>query len=190
MRRAGARDLPILSMTMRDGLVDQEEKFKKRIASANTSTYKIVKRGQLVVGFPIDEGVLSFQDRYSEALVSPAYEIWDIKSSEHIETRYLEKYLRSSRAINYYRSKLQGTTARRRSLPKDAFLALPITLPATSEQQRIVQILDSAEKLRTKRRATIALLGDLTQSAFLEIFGNPAHNPMGWPIKTVGDLLV
>src|ERR1044072_399010 len=77
-RRAGNKDLPILSMTMRDGLVDQADKFKKRVASADTSAYRIVDRGQLVVGFPIDEGVLSFQRLYDSVIVSPAYEIWDL----------------------------------------------------------------------------------------------------------------
>jgi len=31
--RAGKRNFPVLSITMRDGLVDQSEKFKKRVAS-------------------------------------------------------------------------------------------------------------------------------------------------------------
>ena len=52
LERAGNRDLPILSMTMHEGLVDQGTKFKKRVASANTADYKLVRRNQLVVGFP------------------------------------------------------------------------------------------------------------------------------------------
>jgi type I restriction enzyme S subunit len=70
VKRANGGDFPILSMTMRDGLVDQANKFKKRVASIDTSQYKVVKEGQLVVGFPIDEGVLSFQRLYKEAIVS------------------------------------------------------------------------------------------------------------------------
>jgi type I restriction enzyme S subunit len=173
---------------MRDGLVNQEQKFKKRIASTDTSTYKVVARGQLVVGFPIDEGVLSFQNRYDQAIVSPAYEIWDIRNPDNVEAGYLEKYLRSPRAIDYYRSKLQGTTARRRSLPKDAFLALPIALPAISEQRRIVQVLDKVDALRMKRRETITLLDNLTQSIFLDMFGDPRKNPHSWVRTKLSDL--
>ena len=36
VRRAGYEDLPILSMTMRGGLVDQADKFKKRIVPRRT----------------------------------------------------------------------------------------------------------------------------------------------------------
>ena len=68
--KAGQRShLPILSMTMKNGLVDQATKFSKRIASVDVSPYNAVKRGQLVVGFPIDEAVLSIQDKYELAIV-------------------------------------------------------------------------------------------------------------------------
>ena len=56
VERCGNRDFPVLSMTMHDGIVLQADRFKKAIASKDRSTYKVVKPGQLVVGFPIDEG--------------------------------------------------------------------------------------------------------------------------------------
>ena len=36
---AKERQLPVLSMTMRDGLVDQSAKFKKRVASSDTADF-------------------------------------------------------------------------------------------------------------------------------------------------------
>jgi type I restriction enzyme S subunit len=68
--------------------------------------------------------------------------------------------------------------------------ATKITLPPLQEQQRIAEILDRAEALRAKRRAALAQLNTLTQSIFLSFFGDPATNPMGWPICRIGDLLV
>lgn len=35
-------------------------RFKKALVSKDQSNYKVVKLGQLVVGFPIDEGVCIF----------------------------------------------------------------------------------------------------------------------------------
>lgn len=83
--RAGSGIFPILSMTMHDGLVEQAKKFKKRVASSDTSQYKVVKSNQLVVGFPIDEGVLSFQYLFDEAIVSPAYDVWDLQNDEQVD---------------------------------------------------------------------------------------------------------
>ena len=179
--RAGRQQYPILSMTMHYGLVDQQEKFKKRVASLDTSPYKVVAKGQLVVGFPIDEGVLSFQDLYDYAIVSPAYEIWDLTDPAGVYRPYLERYLRSPRALSYYASKLQGTTARRRNLPRDIFLKMSVPLPPYSEQVRTAEVLDKADSQNSKRRKTISLLDSLRQSIFIEMFGDPIRNKMSWP---------
>lgn len=64
-----------------------------------------------------------------------------------------------------------------------------IPLPSLSEQRRIAAILDKADALRAKRRETIAKLDQLLQSVFLEMFGDPATNPKGWPTGVIGDML-
>ena len=50
-----------------------------------------------------------------------------------------------------------------------------LPLPPLSEQKRIAEILDRAEALRSKRRAALALLDELTQSIFLDMFGDPSQ---------------
>jgi type I restriction enzyme S subunit len=50
-------------------------------------------------------------------------------------------------------------------------------------------VLDRTEALRVKRRSALAQLDSLTQSLFLDLFGDPATNPKGWPSKTLGDLV-
>ena len=42
-------DLPILSITMRDGIVFQSSRFKKVIASVSTENYKIVRNGKDII---------------------------------------------------------------------------------------------------------------------------------------------
>lgn len=65
---------------------------------------------------------------------------------------------------------------------------LPFPLPPREEQRRIAAILDQAETLRTQRRTALALLDSLTQSLFLDMFGDPVANPKGWSMSTIGDL--
>ena len=144
-KTAGELDAPILSITMHDGLVEQGTRFKKRIASLDTSIYRIVFKGQLLVGFPIDEGVLDFQDKYSQALVSPAYGVWDLVSDE-VTPEFLGLFLKSPRAISIYKSRLRGTTARRRSLPTKVFQEIEFPLPPLGEQKRIAEILGQTTK--------------------------------------------
>jgi type I restriction enzyme S subunit len=188
LRRAGDSNLPILSMTMRGGLVDQADKFKKRIASTDTSPYKRVLRDQLVVGFPIDEGVLSFQALYDEAIVSPAYDVWDIRQATLVVPGFLERVLRSPRALAFYKSKLQGTTARRRTIPDDLFLSLPIALPDLTEQVEVLTVLDMADGLRRKRQEAIRLADEFLRAVFIDMFGDPAVNSKSLPKRRLEEL--
>ena len=64
-----------------------------------------------------------------------------------------------------------------------------IPLPPLPEQRRIAEILDKADTLRTKRRTALAYLDTLTQSIFLDMFGDPATNPKGWPRSSLLTLL-
>ena len=164
--RAGTEAYPLLSMTMRQGLIPQGEKFKKRVAGADLSQYKVVQKDQLVVGFPIDEAVLAFQRTVPAGIVSPAYAVWNLKNRSATDPAYLERFLRSPLAIEYYKAKLQGSTARRRSLPNPIFLDMEVPYPPVREQRRIAAILDKADELRAKRRQAIAHLDALTQSIF------------------------
>jgi len=63
-----------------------------------------------------------------------------------------------------------------------------VPLPPLEEQRRIAAILDQAETLRTQRRTALALLDSLTQSLFLDMFGDPVANPKGWPTESLTDL--
>ena len=64
-----------------------------------------------------------------------------------------------------------------------------VPLPPLSEQRRIAEILDKADALRAKRRAALGCLDTLTQSIFLDMFGDPATNPMRFPRKRLDALV-
>lgn len=63
-----------------------------------------------------------------------------------------------------------------------------IPLPPLPEQRRIADILDKADALRAKRRAALKKLDELTQSIFLDMFGDPTTNPKGWPVVPLAEL--
>ena len=67
--------------------------------------------------------------------------------------------------------------------------ASKIPLPPLADQKRIARILDAADALRAKRREALAQLDTLLQSTFLEMFGDPVTNPMGWEIEQSSQLV-
>ena len=184
VERCGDRSFPVYSMTMHDGIVEQSGRFKKAIASKDRSSYKVVKKNQLVVGFPIDEGVIYVQNHERAGIMSPAYNVWDFDSSR-ITPAYLELALHSPQSMAYYAEKLRGTTARRRSLTADGLRALPIVLPSIERQSAVVEVLKGIKGQIADARKTTDELDHLVKSRFVEMFGDPVANPKGWDVSTI-----
>ena len=187
-KRCGDGEYPVLSMTMHDGLVFQNDRFKKQIASVDQSNYQVVSRHQLVESFPIDEGVLAVQELTDEGIVSPAYKIWDV-DTEKVAPVYLEYALRSPRSIEYYKSKLRGTTARRRSITDTEFCAMKINCPSLYKQEEILDILQRTKQLINDRKKELKFLDKLIKARFVEMFGDPVENPKGYRVDPLQALI-
>ncbi|HEY3045116.1 MAG TPA: restriction endonuclease subunit S [Vicinamibacterales bacterium] len=69
--------------------------------------------------------------------------------------------------------------------------AVPVPLPALSEQRHIVEILDQADCLRCLRAGADAKAESILPAIFFKMFGDPVTNPKGWresPIDRVADV--
>lgn len=188
LQKCGNDDYPVLSMTMHNGLVFQSDKFKKSVASQDKSTYKVVHRNQLVIGFPIDEGVLATQRITDVGIVSPAYGIWDVDQTKIIP-EFLEYALRCNRAIDYYKAKLRGSTARRRSLPTPTLLELDVPLPDIEQQKLTLTTIHHAKNALDSRQAQLTKLDELIKARFVEMFGTYPDNPFGWNTGKIQDVV-
>ncbi|MEI3377280.1 MAG: restriction endonuclease subunit S [Coriobacteriales bacterium] len=185
--RCGNGSYPVYSMTMHDGIVEQAGRFKKAIASKDTSAYKVVKKNQLVVGFPIDEGVLYVQNFDKSGIMSPAYGVWDI-NLDRVLPSYLDLALHSPQCMAYYKEKMRGTTARRRTLTADALCSLEIPLPPIQQQGCIVEMLDTVKLQINHAHNVIYLFDSLVKSRFVEMFGDVSENSKCWPTNYLGEL--
>ncbi len=95
---------------------------------------------------------------------------------QRASTRYLFYAIRSQIETLVAR----GVGGAQPNISQGIVKTLRIPLPPLPEQRRIAAILDKADELRAKRRTAIVKLDSLTQSIFLDMFGDPATNPKGW----------
>jgi len=96
---------------------------------------------------------------------------------------YLAFFLRSPNFINYISSRVAGTKMPRANM--NDLRAAQIPLPPISVQRRIVASLDAVSEVLRLRKAQLAELDNLVKSQFVEMFGDPVENPMGWDRKTL-----
>ncbi|MBF6177284.1 restriction endonuclease subunit S [Nocardia otitidiscaviarum] len=110
-----------------------------------------------------------------------------IRPSSSVDSRYLGHFFTTSE----YRRRVSALAAGANinNLKNGHLDDLMIWLPPLDEQRRIADVLDRVDALREKRRRAIALLDDLAQSIFLDMFGDPVRNDRGWSWSTVDDFV-
>ena len=67
---------------------------------------------------------------------------------------------------------------------------IKIEVPSLSEQEQIVDILDKLQKVIEMRDTELSALDDLIKARFVELFGDPVHNPKDWTVKSLGELSI
>lgn len=107
-----------------------------------------------------------------------------LRARESLESRFLWHWLTHS--APRLAAKAKGATFKQ--VNREDIGELEIHLPPLAEQRRIAEVLDRAEALRAKRRAALAQLDTLTQSLFLDLFGDPVTNRKGFPVSQMGDV--
>lgn len=111
-----------------------------------------------------------------------------VKEPRGVLPDFLVRFLNSPAGRRQSLQHVKGST--RSTLNTTSVADALIPVPPLDEQRRIADILDRADAVRAKRRAALALLDELIQSIFLDMFGDPATNPKGWPMRTISDLVL
>lgn len=103
-----------------------------------------------------------------------------------IESTFLYYFVQAERFIQHLVQLATG--AGYPAVSDTDILETEIPLPSLLEQKRIAALLDKADRLRRSRRYVQELSNSFLQAVFLEMFGNPVTNPMGWDVVLLEDL--
>ena len=107
------------------------------------------------------------------------------KSLGDIDLKYYAYFLQTE----YFSKQLQRliTGSAQLNFGPSHIKKMEVLLPPLEEQKKIATILDAADEYRQKTKALIDKYDQLTQSLFLDMFGDPVTNPMGLPTIELGE---
>ncbi len=151
--------------------------------------HKINKRSQVHIGDLLYSmiGTVGSMARVKE---EPNYAIKNValfKFSDHKLNSDYFYYLMQSKIIERQINKQQkGGTQKFVSLKILRNLKIP--LPPLRIQKKIAAILDAADNYRQKTKALIDKYDQLTQSIFLDMFGDPVRNEKGWEVVKFSEM--
>ena len=120
-------------------------------------------------------------------VVSKDFPVFDLNESK-VLPHFLRRAVLSDAFINQVKNSSFGATNRMR-IKEDIFEGYSIPLPGLSKQQEIVDILDRVETILNSRQQELEKLDALVKARFIELFGDPKQNPLGWEMSTVGDVV-
>jgi type I restriction enzyme S subunit len=175
-------DIPVLSCTKYQGLVDSLKYFDKQIFSKNTSTYKIVEHGHFAYATNhIEEGSIGYQNLYPKGLVSPMYTVFKA-NQQRITDGYLYKLLKTETYRHIFQVNTSASVDRRGSLRWNGFAKLSIPLPSLDEQKEINDVLETAQKEIDLLNRKVELLRKQKRGLMRKLLTGE------WRVKTAGEV--
>jgi type I restriction enzyme S subunit len=172
----------IKSGELRESVINRAEEHVTD-AALKESSIKLVPAGAILLamyGATVGRlGILGIEATTNQAVCHI------VPDPQVADTQYIYRAL-SSQVPNLISMGVGGAQP---NINQGIIKGLAIPLPPLPEQRRIAAILDQADALRAKRREALVQLDSLTQSIFIEMFGDPVTNPRAWPESTsLGDV--
>lgn len=152
------------------------------VDKAYLSTHRkfIVNKGDVIIALSgATTGKYGVYEFDTPALLNQRIGIIKQDDSTLLNSRYFYFYL--SKLKTEILRKAQGAAQPNISTKELGQFKIP--LPQLEEQKKIADILDAADSLRQKDKQLVEHYDLLSQSLFLDMFGDPVTNPMGWETK-------
>jgi type I restriction enzyme S subunit len=135
----GIEGLPLMSVTMNDGLVPRADLERKTDTSLSAEDHLLVRCGDVAYNMMrMWQGANGVAEQ--DGLVSPAYVV--AKPKPTIDPGFVRHWFKSDRMIYLFWAYSHGLTNDRLRLYGDDFLTIPAKAPPLDEQRRIAAVLD------------------------------------------------
>lgn len=142
-RHRGQQVERVLSVTNSAGFVLAEEQFAHRVASADLSNYKIVRRGQYAYNpSRINVGSIARLDAWEDGALSPMYVVFEVRDG--LDSDFFGHWLRSTEARQRITMAAQGSVRETVSFGDLSSILVPI--PTIERQRSISRALNAGRQ--------------------------------------------
>jgi type I restriction enzyme, S subunit len=141
----------VLTVSGRQGLVDQREYFNRSVAGKSLSGYYLLRRGEFAYNRSTMKdrpyGAIKRLDRHDEGVVSTLYICFALMN-EDCESDFFAHFFecgllnRQLRGIAQIGARAHGLL----NVPESAFFDLLVPIPSNAEQQRIARVLSAVDR--------------------------------------------
>ena len=146
------------------------------------SSAKLFTKGTLLYSIFATLGEVSILN--IDATTNQAIAGLKIKNNNQLDINYLFSYLKSIKdEVNRI-----GRGVAQNNINLGILKQFAIPLPPLETQQKIAAVLDKVQKIISKSKTTLEKYDTLIKSRFIEMFGDPVQNPMGWEVKKLGNI--
>ena len=159
----------------------EEVSYSDKPSRANQN----VKKGDIILARMQGTVKVKIINSFDEnIIVSTGFMV--LRCNADVNNRYVFHYLKSDIFQSNKDKLCSGAT--QKAINNNKFAEIQIPLPPLPTQQKIAKILDKADELRQYNQQLIAKYDALTQSLFLDMFGDPVRNEKGFPLKQLKDI--
>lgn len=137
-----------------------------------------MENGKAAIAFGLENGV-----------GAGSTEFFVLRPRREVLSEYIFYFVRRPSFRAACKANFTGSAGQQR-VPRSFLETASIRLPPLDEQRRVVEYLDQAAKIRRRADAARTKARAIIPALFLETFGDPATNSSGWPVATVGDLVL
>lgn len=183
-----SEDAPLLSFTIEKGVIDPEDKKSNKreflIKDMSTKKFALTEVGDIIYNPANLKFGAIHRNNLKRGVVSPIYGIFYGEQN----SEFMGYLLHNQRFIDYAKIYTEGTVEKLKTLKADTFLKLRITLPPIEEQEKIVEILSTQDKIIDLQQKKIDELKKLKNVFLQKMFLQKGKDVPAWRFLQFTDI--
>jgi type I restriction enzyme, S subunit len=160
-RQPGRAGLPVLSVTMGDGLVNRDTLERKTSGGLAPEEHLLIRKGDIAYNMMrMWQGASGLADK--DGIVSPAYVV--LAPRDGIDPLFASYWFKSARMIHLFWAYSYGITGDRLRLYYKDFAKIPVSVPRKQEQERFGRTFAAIERAIERTSDLIAARRNLQKA--------------------------